>query len=536
MNDSIPNNYLSTEVTIEDLKNRVGKTCYKGEKGSDIAYYSKDGNKLLECELNYALFETDSFCIEKGVKVICDYAFYNCCREPESSFDPEIDDPDYFWPDLRKIIIPDSVVQIGKSAFKGCNMLETIVIPDSVVSIGDEAFSDCGALKEIIIPDSVTSIGDGVFENCVSLKTMALPDTIERVGKGLFTDCFNLKEIVIPDSIKNIDKDAFYGCRSLNNCVLNSHFVIFENMLIDIDKGKLLTSWGTAEKVSIPDVVTTIEDEAFYGSRIRFITIPNSITCIGSESFSDSSLRQITIPESVKNIGVGSFEGCRYLERIIIPKGSGERFRKMLDEDLWDQLVEETLNSSDNDKFVVLYSKDGKKLLKCLDKKTTECSIRDNTKVICEKAFLGCESLRHISIPNSVERIEYRAFSECNSLQQIMIPDSVEHISNSAFYHCDSLEKVLIPESVKTLGSWVFAYCNSLEQIIIPNSIVEIPGRVFFKCKSLKQIRIPDSVSRIGKTALQKCPSLQRIIIPKGSKEKFMKMLDKELWDKLVEE
>ena len=43
-----------------------------------------------------------------------------------------------------------------------------------------------------------------------------------------------------------------------------------------------------------------------------------------------------------------------------------------------------------------------------------------------------------------------------------------------------------------------------------------------------------DSVSYIGNNAFDNS-SLQKIIVPEGTTEKFKKMLDEDLWDKLIE-
>lgn len=41
------------------------------------------------------------------------------------------------------IVIPDTVVEIGDSAFKGCSQVTSVIIPDSVVNIAENAFDGC---------------------------------------------------------------------------------------------------------------------------------------------------------------------------------------------------------------------------------------------------------------------------------------------------------------------------------------------------------------------------------------------------------
>jgi hypothetical protein len=65
--------------------------------------------------------------------------------------------------DIAIVLIPDSVTEIGRGAFRGCTGLTSIVIPDSVTKIGEYAFGGCTGLTSIVIPDSVTEIGRDAF-------------------------------------------------------------------------------------------------------------------------------------------------------------------------------------------------------------------------------------------------------------------------------------------------------------------------------------------------------------------------------------
>ena len=51
-------------------------------------------------------------------------------------------------------------------------------------------------------------------------------------------------------------------------------------------------------------------------------------------------------------------------------------------------------------------------------------------------AFIRCNGLTSVSIPNSVTYIGERAFNGCSALTSITIPNSVKSIANLAFEGC----------------------------------------------------------------------------------------------------
>lgn len=90
--------------------------------------------------------------------------------------------------------IPDSVTVISDWAF--CNTaLKKIIIPDSVCNVGEGAFHSCTEIKEMVIPDSVTRIDDSAFRGCTSLRFVTIPDSVIEFGWGLFSGCDNVTVI-----------------------------------------------------------------------------------------------------------------------------------------------------------------------------------------------------------------------------------------------------------------------------------------------------------------------------------------------------
>lgn len=61
---------------------------------------------------------------------------------------------------------------------------------------------------------------------------------------------------------------------------------------------------------------------------------------------------------------------------------------------------------------------------------------------ICSNAFQNCSSLIEVTIPSSVNKIEYKAFDGCNSLKQISIPSSVKYSINNTFPKETKVERI----------------------------------------------------------------------------------------------
>lgn len=110
---------------------------------------------------------------------------------------------------LKSVILPNTLIEIGNGAFWGCKELTSMIIPDSVITMGNEAFKNCRKLEEITLSQSLNNIKYNTFYNCTSLKSMVIPNSVTSIKDEAFSKCTGIKEIVIPESVKNIDGWSF---------------------------------------------------------------------------------------------------------------------------------------------------------------------------------------------------------------------------------------------------------------------------------------------------------------------------------------
>ncbi len=156
-------------------------------------------------------------------------------------------------------------------------------------------------------------------------------------------------------------------------------------------RNKELTEYAVREGTKV------ICDNAFYMCRsLQSITLPAGLTCIGIEAFWNcDSLQNITLPEGLTNIGNGAFFGCEFLRSIILPSTLSVMGANPFEESGLKEIA------SHSDKFRVkdgfLYS--GGRLISYFGKEVHLDKLPEGITSIGDEAFLGCESLRSITLP-----------------------------------------------------------------------------------------------------------------------------------------
>ena len=103
---------------------------------------------------------------------------------------------------LRKIILPDSIIDIRYSAFSSCSWLTNINIPKNIARIGAGAFSNCEYLSsEIVLPKSLKIIGNRAFQGCRRIISLRIENEMPPIaGSNIFLNCPALTSIYVPAS------------------------------------------------------------------------------------------------------------------------------------------------------------------------------------------------------------------------------------------------------------------------------------------------------------------------------------------------
>lgn len=92
------------------------------------------------------------------------------------------------------VIIPEGITKIEMTAFE-YSEAKKIILPNSIKEIGKMAFSS-SYLVECNIPEGVINLEMGLFSACLSLTKVYLPNTLKAIGNLVFSECFKLKTII----------------------------------------------------------------------------------------------------------------------------------------------------------------------------------------------------------------------------------------------------------------------------------------------------------------------------------------------------
>ncbi|MBQ8110035.1 MAG: leucine-rich repeat protein [Clostridia bacterium] len=188
--------------------------------------------------------------------------------------------------------------------------------------------------------------------------------------------------------------------------------------------GVLLKYIGQGGDVVIPDGVTSIAKEAFYGfETINSVVVPQGVTAIGESTFAFCThMQSVALPEGLTEIDKYAFECCESLIGISLPS---------------------TLTYLGTDAFNAC-------------EKLKRIDIPEGISSISDYAFYGCAELEEITFPSTLVEIGEGAFCRCFSLKQPVLPQSLQSIGPNAFGDCWAFEAVTIPASVSFIGEYAF--------------------------------------------------------------------------------
>ncbi|MDY4145232.1 MAG: leucine-rich repeat protein [Bacilli bacterium] len=508
---------LPTEFIYETFQNSVTITGSTYD-GTDLIIPSHIGGKLV------IVIEENSFKNTSQIKIveipetvrIIEQGAFSECNLVEKITLPSIGDgknnthlgcifdSSNNVPSSLKEVIVTVQTCIPERAFENCDMIERITLPNTVVSIGKYAFRYCHELKRLNsdedgvfnIPELVTIINAYTFQECHQVIKFTMGQ-VESIGEFAFMNCnlveyFNSEtqyKMEIPKSVKTIDGVAFNGMLLIKE-------VYIPETLESIGEGVFIR-FNSLEKITLPFIgygdypspFQSIFSQKGVPSSLKEVIVTVQ-TNIPENAFANcDSIESITLPKTVESIGQNAFYNCKGLKR---------------------------LNSEEDGVF----------------------NIPELVKIINDYTFYECNQAIKFTM-GQVETVGSYAFYGITLITEVYIPETVQSIGEGAFKGCNSIEKITLPfigskendTSVdsQTLGH-IFGHINKSSSSFktsnsdytyqgrsysyyIPKSLKEvtitmqtsIPERSFYNCDLIETITFLKTLEYIGENAFYNC-------------------------------
>ena len=443
-----------TKVTLPSGLEAIGKQVfYKTPKLTDITFtgYKGTGNAL-----PYSMKEICANIFDQSgvdsIKINSDVTLYDNAFEKSNLV--EID-----------LTACYSTYELPKSLFANTAKLTTVVLPQNLTTIGPSAFESSN-ISSIAIPASVRQVALKAFKKSkiatIDLSNVNVFYTTNTrgywsSGEGIFEDCANLSVVTLSDKVDELPPFMFSGCE------------------------KLLS-------VIIPESVTSIGDECFFGSGLKTIVIPKNVSYIGDGALNTPSLTW------------ADEEGGAATMHIAFNENKTFRFEN-------NQIIERTENGDETNAYFATVDEDG-----------TTITVPAGVTRLKADMFGNFSNVTKIILPESVKVIEGYAFRGCTSLETVEMP-AVEEIRQWSFYGCDNLKYLKLPKTIKTLGYQAFrdlakktvggftidmsevdfenadvrdhtfaSTGNGVHTVILPSNVTYIPEQMFQYCAKLKYV------------------------------------------------
>ena len=276
------------------------------------------------------------------------------------------------------------VVAIAPRAFEGCAALRRVILPESLRQIGEMAFSGCSHLRLLTIPGGVQRVGTLAFAKCSQLERVRIEPGVVQLGPSCFSKCAALKRVEMPASVTQIGGGAFFGCsRELRlygaEDAPAAQYARLNGLTFDFQ------SWKDDEELMLREeedgTLTVLGARQTAPHRIEIPTeiCGRRVAAIAPKAFfASSTLEQLVVGGGVREIGESAFFGCRQLVSVSFERGL-------------EQLKDSAFAGCES---------------------LTQVTLPWGTSAVGRMAFFGCTRLSFVKMPTTT-RVSDFAFDGC---------------------------------------------------------------------------------------------------------------------------
>ena len=377
------------------------------------------------------------------------------------------------------------VVAIADNAFENQASVTSVLIPDTVTEIGRQAFRNCANLAAVNEGNNIASIAPNAFygtawDSNLTGGEVYLGKTLYKYAGGMYTDT----EITVKDGTVGIAGNAFNGMEKLVKITLPEGVQnIGEYAFGGNPKGTGLT------EISLPASLSEIGANAFRNAKsLAKVTIGANVAYIGDNAFGGTAVSDLTYGANAEFGAQGPFRGLTAAATVTLGDNVTAFPAKLFEE--WTGLASVSLGGVTQ---LPANAFDGFENLATV--------ALDDVTVLGDYAFRGT-ALTEVTIPEGVTSIGNGVFANCTKLAKVnynAADASAPNSANNAFAGCTALASVVIGEGA-AVPDYFFQNLTSLTSADI--SKAESIGISAFQNTSLTALST-GSVKEIGKSAFQ---------------------------------
>lgn len=477
----------------------------------EYAFSIYPGNPLTGSYMN---FTTTSITLPEKLVKICGFSFmgFGKIKTIECPETLEVIGGGTFLncPNLEKVTFNEGLKEIRSFAFQGCR-IQKLELPSTLEKIGGFAFaasteeiSFSNQFKSVTFPDSLKEVGISAFKNCQNLSEINISysnqlEDIENtfyigtkwrenqksefigISNILFEYTGDSESVEIPSKYTKIAGKLFY-----ENQVIKDVYVPDGITFVG---GDTFSATSCLKNLRLPKDLKEIPQNFLFLSGIPKINLPDSLEVIGEYAFGYcKNLTTFTLTKNISSIEQYAFFECNNLVEIInysnLKLKLGSQTYGSIAE--YAKLISETNNYKSNiinqDDYLFYNDNDNYYLL---------CYIGDNYNLVLPEsinghsyelnngAFSHNNAIKTIVFPNCITKVRSREFEFCDNLEKVVLSDSIVEIGDHAFYLCMNLKDITLSKNLESIGDGAFSSCSSLQSIQLNRSLKKIGTNVF---------------------------------------------------------
>lgn len=201
---------------------------------------------------------------EKEIQEAC-FSLFNVALEPWHDYEG----PDARIYNVRSVVMPDTVEELGSAAFACMVNLRYVHISSKITTLNRYTFYACRDLQKIECRAEVELPDGTVFQYCDGLKGLMEESEFNRLGmtmvykdnmifnkeaKRLIQVMPSAKKITLPAYVKEIEPSAFTNSslQTVKVAKKNKYFAVQGRCLYEKKNGKLILAFGKGSKLTLP--------------------------------------------------------------------------------------------------------------------------------------------------------------------------------------------------------------------------------------------------------------------------------------------